>query len=133
MINLLRALPDSNWDTPNWQLGTLPIKLRALLFTKYFSISYLINNYTENTPIFSFILTRARWLEHLSMILEITILTNYTTLFLISCLSDPVCLCPHTSIPCSMVSLCLPYARELRWQAKAWRGIIINILLESNQ
>ena len=25
----IRALPDSNWDTPNWQLGTLPIKLRA--------------------------------------------------------------------------------------------------------
>ena len=47
MINLLRALPDSNWDTPNWQLGTLPIKLRALLFTKYIRINYLINNYTK--------------------------------------------------------------------------------------
>jgi hypothetical protein len=28
----LRALPDSNWDHPNRQLGTLPIKLRALSF-----------------------------------------------------------------------------------------------------
>ena len=27
---VLRALPDSNWDHPNRQLGTLPIKLRAL-------------------------------------------------------------------------------------------------------
>ena len=34
-----RALPDSNWDTPNWQLSTLPIKLRALILYSYINYS----------------------------------------------------------------------------------------------
>ena len=48
--NEKRALPDSNWDHPNWQLGTLPVKLRALK-------------------------PRAGWFEHPQRILEIPILT----------------------------------------------------------
>jgi hypothetical protein len=38
----LRALPDLNWDHPNWQLGTLPIKLRALILLLYLGLINII-------------------------------------------------------------------------------------------
>ena len=50
MIHLNRALPDSNWNTPNWQLGTLPVKLRALkIFNTYiYRYWFIYNKYNLN-------------------------------------------------------------------------------------